>query len=282
MTPELLLVGILGLLIGSFLNVCIARWPAEQSVVSPRSRCPKCGTLITWYDNIPVISWLALRARCRRCALPIPVTYPMVELATGCVWLWAGWRYGISVEMLRAAAFLTILLGIAMTDAREYIIPDEFSVGGTALGIAFSMPFIGGALPWRDALLGAAAGYALLFAIGYLGRKAFGREAMGGGDVKMMAMVGAFTGVWGVLLTLMIGAFVGIIVHVVTSPLRRTGPVTEPTSTSVETMSADELSAHGYVPFGVSLAIAAAIVFAIGAETIIAWYLARMGIVAPV
>jgi leader peptidase (prepilin peptidase)/N-methyltransferase len=279
MTPELLLVTILGLLIGSFLNVCIARWPAGQSVVSPRSRCPQCGGLIAWYDNIPVLSWLALRAKCRACALPIPMVYPLIELATGGIWLWAGWRYGISVEMLRAAMFLTILLGIAMTDAREYIIPDEFSIGGTALGLAFSLPFIGGALPWRAALLGAAAGYALLLGIGYLGRKAFGRDAMGGGDVKMMAMVGAFTGIWGMFLTLMIGAFVGIVVHLVTTPLRRR-PAASTTAASpdVESMSADELSAHGYVPFGVSLAIAAALVFGIGAESIIDWYLAQMGL----
>ena len=144
MTPEMILAGIIGLLAGSFLNVCIARWPADESVVAPRSRCPKCGTMIGWYDNIPVVSWVMLRARCRNCALPIPIRYPLVELATGIIWVWAMWRYGVRVEMLRAAVFMTILLGISMTDASEYY-PREFSIGGMVLGCA--SPFrAGGAL----------------------------------------------------------------------------------------------------------------------------------------
>ncbi len=262
--------GVLGLLIGSFLNVCIVRWPAMESVVSPRSRCPQCGTLIGWYDNIPVISWLLLRGRCRRCALPIPLRYPLVELAVGVLWVVAAWQYGLSLEALRAAVFLTILLGIAMTDAREFIIPDEFSIGGTVIGVGLALA--GGALGVRDAVVGAVVGYVVLATVGFLGRKAFGREAMGGGDIKMMAMVGAFTGVWGVFLTLMLGAFVGLLLHVVAIPFRKAAPV-RTDDADVETMSAEELQAQGYLPFGVSLAIAAAMVFAVGAERAIDWYL---------
>ncbi len=268
--------GVFGLLIGSFLNVCIVRWPAMESVVAPRSRCPQCGTLIGWYDNIPVLSWLMLRGKCRQCALPIPLRYPLVEIAVGVLWAAAAWHYGLSLEALRAAVFLTILLGIAMTDAREFIIPDEFSIGGTVIGIGLA--FAGGALGFRGALVGAVVGYVLLATVGFLGRKAFGREAMGGGDIKMMAMVGAFTGVWGVFLTLMLGAFIGLLLHVAALPFRKTAPVRtdDAADADVEEMSAEELRAQGYLPFGVSLAIAAAVVFAVGAERAIDWYLAMV------
>jgi leader peptidase (prepilin peptidase)/N-methyltransferase len=268
--------GVLGLLIGSFLNVCIVRWPAMESVVSPRSRCPQCGSLIGWYDNIPVLSWLMLQGKCRQCALPIPIRYPLVELAVGVAWAAAAWQHGLSIEMLRAAVFLTILLGIAMTDAREFIIPDEFSIGGTVIGVGLA--FAGGALGVRDAVVGAVVGYVVLATVGFLGRKAFGREAMGGGDIKMMAMVGAFTGAWGVLLTLMLGAFVGLLLHVAAIPFRKAAPVRtdDAAAADVEEMSAEELRAQGYLPFGVSLAIAAAVVFVAGAERVIEWYLATV------
>lgn len=241
------IVVLFGLLLGSFLNVCIVRWPALQSVVSPRSRCPQCGTLIAWYDNIPVASWLALGAKCRHCQLPIPARYPLVELATGLIWGWAAWQYGPSVEMLRAALFFTILLGIAMTDAREYIIPDEFSLGGTALGVALA--FAGGELPWLQAILGAAVGYGLLWGIAVAGTTAFGEDAMGGGDVKMMAMVGAFLGWQGVLLTLFLGALLGTLVFL---PLKLAGR-------------------EKLVPFGIFLALGAAACWLVGG-TIVHWY----------
>jgi leader peptidase (prepilin peptidase)/N-methyltransferase len=243
----LVFAGGFGLLLGSFLNVCITRWPAEQSVVSPRSRCPKCGNLIAWYDNIPVLSWLMLRARCRKCQLPIPILYPLIELAVGVIWVWAAWRYGVSVEMLRAATFFTLLLGIAMTDFREYIIPDEFSLGGTALGVIFA--FVGGALIWSDALIGAAVGFALLWLIAVVGSKAFGEEAMGGGDIKMMAMLGAFLGWIGVLLTLFLGALLGTLIFL-----------------PFKLMGREKL-----VPFGIFLAIGGAATWLFGAE-LLDWY----------
>lgn len=248
--------GALGLLIGSFLNVCIVRWPARQSVVRPRSRCPQCGNLIAWYDNIPVLSWVLLRARCRHCSLPIPWRYPLVELATAAIWVAAAWRYGDDLETLRAAAFGTLLLGIAVTDAREYLIPDEFSIGGTALGLllAFAASWSGHpasmhALPWPQAVLGAAAGFVLLWLVAFFGSKALGQDAMGGGDVKMMAMIGAFLGWQGVLLTLFLGALLGTLIFL---PLKLAGR--------------DKL-----VPFGVFLAIGAAACWIAG-PALIAWY----------
>jgi leader peptidase (prepilin peptidase)/N-methyltransferase len=242
---------VLGLLIGSFLNVCISRWPSEQSVVRPRSRCPRCQNLIAWYDNIPVLSWLVLRARCRHCGLPIPVMYPLVEIAVAIIWGWSAWHYGISVEMLRAALFFTILLGIAMCDAREYIIPDEFSIGGTAIGIAFA--FLGGALGWQPALIGAAFGFALVWSIGWLGTRMLGQEAMGGGDVKMMAMVGAFLGWPGVLLTLFLGALVGVMIF---GPMKLIGR-------------------EKLVPFGIFLALGAAVTWLVG-DDLLRWYLGTL------
>lgn len=247
-TAAVVLAGALGLLVGSFLNVCIVRWPAEESVVHPRSRCPQCGNLIAWYDNIPVVSWLALGAKCRHCALPIPARYPLVELAVGIIWAWAAWRHGLSVEMLRAALFFTLLVGIAMTDAREYIIPDEFSVGGTVLGVLFA--FVGGALPWQDAVIGAVTGFVLLWLVAIIGARIFGQDAMGGGDVKMMAMIGAFLGWQGVLGSLFLGALIGTLIFL---PIKLAGR-------------------EKLVPFGIFLAIGAAAMWLFG-EPMLAWYL---------
>lgn len=252
--------GAFGLLIGSFLNVCIVRWPALESVVAPRSRCPQCRNLIAWYDNIPILSWLALRARCRHCRLPIPWRYPLIELTTGCIWLAAAWHYGYQLEALRAAVFGTILLGIAVTDACEYIIPDEFSIGGTAIGIlfAFAASWLVAvpdphALLWLPALIGAAVGFALLWIVAFLGSKAFGKDAMGGGDIKMMAMIGAFLGWRGVLLTLFLGAVCGTLVFL---PLKLAGR--------------DKL-----VPFGIFLALGAAACWVAG-PALLDWYARTM------
>ncbi len=245
--PIAALAAILGLVLGSFLNVCIVRWPAQESVVRPRSRCPQCGNLIAWYDNVPVGSWLVLRARCRHCQLPIPWRYPAVELATGLIWLGAVGHYGVAVEALRAAVFGTILLGIAVSDAREYIIPDEFSVGGMVFGIAFAL--LGGALPWQQAVLGAAIGFALLWLVALAGSKMFGQDAMGGGDIKMMAMIGAFLGWQGVLLSLFLGAALGTVIFL-----------------PFKLMGRDKL-----VPFGIFLALGAAACWIAG-PAILAWY----------
>ncbi|MEO5800517.1 MAG: prepilin peptidase [Gemmatimonadales bacterium] len=239
--------GIVGLLFGSFLNVCIVRWPAMESVVAPRSRCPQCGNLIAWYDNIPVFSWLMLGAKCRHCQLPIPIRYPLVELAVGVLWGLAAWRYGPTVEFLRAGIFGTILIGITMTDAREYIIPDEFSIGGTAIGILFA--FLGGALPWKEAIIGAVIGFALLWVIAWLGTKLLGQDAMGGGDIKMMAMIGAFLGWQGVLLTLFLGALLGTVIFL---PMKLAGR-------------------EKLVPFGIFLSIGSAACWIAG-QPLLHWY----------
>src|SRR5438105_225869 len=119
---------IIGAMIGSFLNVCVYRWPNELSVIRPRSRCPTCETPIAWYDNVPIVSWLVLRGRCRQCATRISIQYPLVELATALIWLASAYRFGWSIEALRMACFLTLLFGIALTDAKYMLIPDQFSL----------------------------------------------------------------------------------------------------------------------------------------------------------
>lgn len=245
--PVVLFFAAIGAVIGSFLNVCILRLPAEQSVVSPPSRCPKCGSGVRWYDNIPVVSWLFLRGRCRNCRNPISIQYPLVELATACIWAWMATRYGNDLESVRGALFLTILLGIAMTDAREYIIPDEFSIGGLLLGLGFSLVY--GLDGLRDAAIGAAVGFVVLWSIAWLGKHAFKKEAMGGGDIKMMAMVGAFVGWKGVFLTIFLGSVVGTVVF---GPLALIGRKKE-------------------VPFGIFLAVGAVVTFLWG-EAVLEWY----------
>lgn len=120
-----LIAGLLGLAFGSFLNVCSLRWPRDESVVAPRSRCPRCDILIAWHDNVPVLSWILLGGRCRECREPISVQYPLVELATGLMWAGVFWAYGPTWEALRGSLFLTIIFGIALSDARFYIIPDQ-------------------------------------------------------------------------------------------------------------------------------------------------------------
>jgi leader peptidase (prepilin peptidase) / N-methyltransferase len=274
---------LLGACLGSFLNVCILRWGAEpkQSVVRPPSRCPKCARGLSWYDNVPVVSWLVLRARCRGCGEPISIQYPLVELATAVIWGYFAWRHGLSMEALRDAVFGTLLLGIAMTDAREFIIPNEFTYGGMALGLLLSFP--GGPREVVGSLQGIICGAGFLYLIGALGSFLARREAMGGGDVAMMAMVGAFLGWQSVLATIFGGACVGVVLHVVSLVLtrrRHPAPATEPAiapanapNTDPEFKTKEELRAEGYLPFGVSLAIAAVLIVLVDARgAIVAWF----------
>jgi leader peptidase (prepilin peptidase)/N-methyltransferase len=239
--------GLFGLILGSFLNVCTLRWPQDQSVVSPRSRCPGCGREIAAWDNIPVLSWIFLRGRCRNCREPISIQYPLVELATGVCWALPILLYGAEWEALRAAVFLTLLLGIAVSDARFYIIPDQFSVGGAVIGLGLA--FLPGGIGWMQAVAGALTGFLLLWFVAWAGEKAFRKEAMGGGDIKMMAMIGAFLGVPGVLLTIFLGSLLGAVIF---------GPIS---------MKTGKL-----VPFGIFLALGAVVTWFAG-DALVAWYM---------
>ena len=238
--------GLLGAALGSFLNVCILRWGAEpkQSVVRPPSRCPRCGRGLRWYDNVPVVSWLLLRGRCRGCREPISIQYPLIELATALIWALMAWRFGPTLEALKAAVFATILLGIAMTDARAFIIPHEFSIGGTVLGLAFAAAStwsMGGV--W-DAVLGACFGAGLVLLVGEASDLLVGQEAMGGGDCALMGMVGAFYGWEAVLPVVGVGAAISVVLYVLGSLRARPAPAAE---------SGDEESAGPLLRWGMLL-----------------------------
>jgi len=246
----------LGAVIGSFLNVCIYRWPAELSVIRPRSRCSSCANPLAWYDNIPMLSWILLRGRCRKCGTIISLQYPIIELAVALLWMAAAIRFGLSVDALASALFLTIVLGIAVTDAREMVIPDQFSLGGTAFGLALAAA--PGGISFTASLIGAAGSYAGLWAVKFLAEKALKKPALGTGDIHMMAMIGAFLGLSGALLTVMLGSILGLIVGV---------PVM---------MRQKKLERLGtYLPLGTFLAMGGAIAHAWGPQ-IIGWYLRRV------
>lgn len=270
---------VIGASVGSFLNVCIGRWPHDESVVSPRSRCPRCGHVIGWYDNIPIVSWLLLRGRCRGCALPISVQYPVVELVVGVLWLAAAWYYGPNFAALRVAVFATVMLGIAVTDARHYLIPDGFTVFGFVFTLVTSIvaSFVGDAgpfaTPW-DAVVGACAGAGAIAIVGWLGEVALKREAMGFGDVTLMAVVGAAVGPGRALLVIFAGAALGAIAFLaVVYPYTRLRGAAGGEQIDLG-LEAPERSLPE-VPFGVFLAPAAMVVLVWG-ERIVAWYLERV------
>jgi len=187
LTPAAPLVAALGLLIGSFLNVVIARLPEGRSLVAPRSACPTCAAAIAWHDNIPVLSFVALRGRCRACGAPIGWRYPIVELATAGLFVGAYARFGLSVEFALACVLLAGLVAITAIDIDRQIIPDVITLPGTVTGLLASLALPGRS--WLDSLLGIAVGGGVFLAI----ILASG-GGMGGGDMKLGAMLGAFLG----------------------------------------------------------------------------------------
>lgn len=260
---------ILGAAIGSFLNVCISRWPLELSVVRPRSRCPRCERPIQWHENIPLVSWLLLRGKCRGCALPISMQYPLVELLVGLGWVASVYAFGMSFEAVRVAVFGTILFGIAVTDAKHYLIPDGFTVSGLVLMLGFAIAnfFLQESTRFASAwpaILGACVGAGAITLIGWLAEVVMKREAMGFGDTTLMAVVGAAVGAERSLLTIIVGAFVGAVVF-----LMIVGPIVK-----VRSARRNEPFAFPDVPFGVFLAPAAMLVLLWG-DALITWYMQR-------
>jgi leader peptidase (prepilin peptidase)/N-methyltransferase len=224
---EALLAGLAGLLIGSFLNVCIYRMPRDLSVVKPRSFCPECDRGIAWYDNVPVLSYALLRGRCRQCHARIPFRYPLVEILTAVSFFVSVRLLGMNGVAIKYCMFSAITIALIFSDIEERILPDEFTIGGTLAGlvIAFAMPSESGI--WRYLLSSVhnarvlstiEAGFAALFSsgalwlVGFTYQKMRHREGLGLGDVKMVAMIGAFLGLRGVLLTLIIGSLLGAVV----------------------------------------------------------------------
>jgi leader peptidase (prepilin peptidase)/N-methyltransferase len=262
---------LLGLIVGSFLNVCIRRIPAGVPVSMPRSRCPACHTPIKPYDNIPILSWLMLGGKCRACKNLISPLYPLVELLTGLLFLSCYEAFGPSPEALKWTAFSAILVVLVFTDYRDRILPDKvnftgfgialvFSLftrpeDGTALWLAnrmFAFPPPAPALTLADALIGAAVGSGLLWVVaeGYFRLR--GREGMGLGDVKMMLMAGAFLGAKRTILTILVGSVLGSVLGLLVIVLWRKGRNYE-------------------LPFGTFLGAAALLVIFFGTP-IVTWY----------
>ena len=255
-----------GAAFGSFLNVCVGRWPKDLSVIRPRSRCPRCGKEIAWYDNLPIVSWIALRAKCRGCALPISSVYPLVELVVALGWLAAVVQYGPTLTALRVAVFGTILLGVMLTDAVAYVIPDGFTAFGAAWALLMALfafvredpsLFAGPG----DAVLGACVGAGAIAIVGWIGEMILKKEAMGFGDVTLMAMAGAHLGPGRSLLTIFLGAFIGAAVF---------GGVVIPVSYLRSRKAGTEFDPP-LVPFGVFLAPGAMVALLWGNE-LIEWY----------
>lgn len=260
-----------GLIIGSFLNVCIVRIPSGKSIVSPPSACPKCGARIRPYDNIPVISWLVLRGKCRGCQAKISAIYPAVELLTALLFVGCYLAFGLTIEALKWAVFSALMIVLVFTDLRERILPDVVNYSGFAAGLVLSFfiaPSDGAAL-WIadrlfaypppqpvislvDALLGAVVGAGLLWLVseGYFRLRH--REGMGLGDVKMMLLIGAFLGPKLTLLTILAGSLLGSILGLAFILASRKGRDYE-------------------LPFGTFLGIAAVLVMFFGSP-IVQWY----------
>ena len=223
------LIFIVGLAVGSFLNVCIYRIPhARLSIHSPqRSICPKCETQLHAYDNIPVLSYIFLRGRCRHCDAKISITYPLVELTTGGLFLLMFYHFGGTLDLLHACTFVALLIPIAWIDARWYIIPNRIIVTGLILGviITLAISYTGG--DWGhlvEHLVGAIAGIAVLMLIVVLGSLALRKKAMGMGDVKLMGLIMLFLGFWpDLLVVIALSAFIGTIVGSLLIVLGRKG-----------------------------------------------------------
>jgi len=210
---ELIFGAAFGAALGSFLNVCIYRIPKGLSVAFPPSACPNCRQRIAPYDNVPVLAWMWLRGRCRGCGERISFRYPAVEALTAALFAALTWHYGFTWELLPALYFAAAMIVVTLIDFDAFIIPDVITLSGIPLGLLASLVT---PVTFVDALIGAAAGFAFLYAVGWGYEKATGVDGMGGGDIKFAAMLGAFLGWKGLLLTVFgsagLGAVVGLVI----------------------------------------------------------------------
>jgi leader peptidase (prepilin peptidase)/N-methyltransferase len=209
----LLLIIAAGVSIGSFLNVVIYRLPRHQPIMFTRSRCPNCRNQLKWYHNIPLFSFVALLGRCAYCRAPISARYPAVEFLNAGLWAFFYWQFGLTVELAVFSFLGSALLTVFFIDLDFQIIPDRITLPGIALGLAVSL--LPGGLSILDSLIGLLAGGGSLYLIALLGDWLFKKESMGGGDIKMMAMLGAFLGWQKVLFIFVAGAAIGLVVSLV-------------------------------------------------------------------
>lgn len=242
---------VLGAVIGSFLNVCIYRIPAKQSIVSPPSSCPQCGHRICWYQNVPIISYLFLRGRCSGCGQKISLRYPLIEIIAGGLFVLVLYSFGFSLATPVYWLFLAALVVITFIDLDHQIIPDVISLPGIVVGFAcsFAVPW----LSWLDSLLGILLGGGLLLAIAWGYQLLTAREGMGGGDIKLLAMIGAFLGWKAIFPIIFLASLGGTLIGVPLMVLRRE-------------------NSRFALPFGPFLSLAA-IVFLLWGPHLMRWYL---------
>jgi len=239
-----------GLALGSFLNVCIHRIPLKISIVSPPSSCPQCGERIKFYDNIPLISYMVLFGRCRNCGNPISMEYPLVELITGLLSTSLFLKYNLSHQYFLFLIFSSSLIVISFIDLRHQIIPDVISLPGILLGLLISLIFKN--ITWYDSLIGIMGGGGILYLVAFVFKKLTGKEGMGGGDIKLLAMIGAWMGWRAIPFIILISSLTGIVI-----------------GGGAILISRQELRAK--IPFGPFLAIGALIYLFFGPE-IKSWY----------
>lgn len=207
------LIFILGLIVGSFSNVCIYRIPRNESIIYPASHCPKCRSNISPKDNIPLLSYILLKGRCRNCKSKISIQYPIVELLTGLIYLIIYLVYGLSIQSLIYIILSSALIIIAFIDLNEQIVPDVISLPGIVIGfiLSFLVPYIS----FVNSALGVVVGGGIILIIGLAGSLIFKKEAMGGGDVKLAAMIGAFLGWRYIIISLFLGFFLGALAGII-------------------------------------------------------------------
>lgn len=244
---------ILGCCLGSFFNVVIYRLPAKLSIVQPGSHCPRCSRPIAFYDNIPLISYLILMGKCRHCRAPISFRYPMVEALTGTIALLLFQQYGFSMQLLGESIFVSLLILIAFIDLDTFTIPNILSLPGIAAGLAFS--FLTPRLSWQDSLLGILLGGGFLYAVAVAYQFFRRQEGLGGGDIKLLAMIGAFLGSAGVLFTIMLASVVGAMAGI--AVMRRT-----------------RAGLTAMVPFGPFLSLGA-ICYLVWGQSLVHWYVSE-------
>ena len=248
-TTQILVAGLFGLLIGSFLNVVIYRLPRGQSLVTPPSTCPGCGSRIRPIDNIPVLSWILLGGKCHKCGAPISIQYPIVEVATGFLFLLVAWLTPAGPLLVARLLFVVILVVLFGIDLHHQILPNVITLPGIAIGFLFSLVTPPG---WMNSLIGIALGGGILYAIAAAYYAVRREEGLGMGDVKMLAMIGAFLGWKAVLVTLILSSFAGALVGIGIIALSRG-------------------SMRLALPFGTFLAVGA-IAAMIAGEPLVAWY----------
>lgn len=252
---------VFGAVIGSFLNVCIYRIPLNRSIVFPSSRCPFCDTPIRAWDNIPILSYILLRGRCRSCRERISARYPLVEAMNGFFYVAVLWRYGTGWDAIIYSLLISALIVITFIDLDHLIIPDRITLPGILLGLAAGCfilpdPFMRAAmLGYKASIIGAAGGFIFYFFMAELSIRLFRKEGMGGGDIKLMAMLGGFMGWKSVILTTFAGSLLGSVIGIIFMVAKGKGRGT-------------------LIPFGPFLAIGAVISLFFGQE-ILMWYLHR-------